>query len=215
MKKKTIIAVGSIGICAIIIIILVICLQSGYKSIYSIDGAVKVDEPERAFFTDNFGYPMTPENYLQTLREADFAICYGGLKNCSMISYEIFDPTWYTDPTDTVTWYISTFDIIIDDPVRNLDGVSKVRVASATRFSEGYMLDSWPCTGGDIYSGNKGLFILNKITDDPKWSIGEGENEIKLIDYADYFLGVYWESDGVSFNYYYTDIKIDDIREGR
>ena len=131
MKKKTIIAVGSIGICAIIIIILVICLQSGYKSIYSIDGAVKVDEPERAFFTDNFGYPMTPENYLQTLREADFAICYGGLKNCSMISYEIFDPTWYTDPTDTVTWYISTFDIIIDDPVRNLDGVSKVRVPAA------------------------------------------------------------------------------------
>lgn len=188
-------------------------ISRGYRSIMQIEGAKK-DEKNPAFYTEIPCMPKLPDQFAESLREEEVLIGFGEMWNPEAININIFDSTYYASTSDKVTWHISSFDITVDEPIKDLSEKEVVRVITASRFFDGNYLETYNFeTVGDAYKGeNEGLFVLERITDDSKWTIGN--NLIKLGEYADYYLRAYYESDGTEINYLGTNIKIEEIKGG-
>ncbi len=185
-----------------------------FLELLSIDSARVIENPNSVFGTNESDRTMLKEEYTDSLKMTKNIVCVGKIKNITTVTYEMFDPTWYVSSGDTVTWHISTFDIEIDDFVKNIKNIEEIRVVSASRYFNGDFIETYNFgTYGDAYSDNtKGLFILKKITDENKWFIGVGEQQINLEDYADYYLDSYFQTDGNQFQYLDSYILVDEIR---
>ncbi len=195
-----------------------------YKSISDIKGAKTIENPEVIFYVDNLEDYWQPEDYLNLfLKKTDDSICVGELSNPIVVEYKTSPFIWqrrtwaprYNYDVE-LSWKISTFDIKVEDPVRNLDGIDVVKAVSVSFFYDGNLANTGGLEKiGDQYSEkSKGLFILQEITDEHRWSIDVDDYEIKLIDYADYYVVAYYYTDGVKFNFWdLADIYLDDFRE--
>lgn len=142
-----------------------------------------------------------PDEYVKMLKDKRLAI--GTLKNIETVRVD----------HDGYTYYVSTFDLEIIESVCNLDGVRTVRAITVATYYDSVPYPEWRFgkSGYGLENKTEGLYWITEAEDD---TMTIGETEYRIGDFADYRLVSYHTCDGETFNYYGTDVSLDDLRTG-
>jgi len=182
--------------------------NNGKHSILSIPGAIII-EGDNYFVTDGSRVDIgTPDEYVNTINKYYSAVI-GKADNIKTVVI----------PDGDFFWGITTFDIEVVDAVRFSDASNTVRCITMYRYtSDGGLAVKCGVNRvtEEIMTKPQGLFVFESASECQTPYAFEltvsSIKDLKLSDYADYYVGARYDCTAESFIYYGYPIDLNDIR---